>query len=282
MLAKHWPSADRSVCDVHEAGSGSLVRPWLICGGFPCQDVSSAGKRRGLEGKRSGLWFEYHRIVDELRPAWVVVENVASGAAAWLPEVRQGLCELGYSSAAVAVAALDMGAPHRRRRIFVLANCNGHRLEGEREPLQGGEHDGQQRNEPHGCGGQGGMADTDSERLRLEQQRRSGGWARGVRDEGQAFASCDGEDQPSPHSESGVGRAADGVPPGVDRWPAARGEPQRWFEPPRSGRPPGGGQWHARLRALGNAVVPACAWAVGRMIDEAERRGPREGTEHDG
>lgn len=100
VLAKHWPNVERHV-DVREVGAASLARVDLICGGFPCQDVSSAGARRGLAGKRSGLWFEYRRIVDELRPAWVVVENVTSGKKLWLPQVRADLEQLGYGVRAV-------------------------------------------------------------------------------------------------------------------------------------------------------------------------------------
>ena len=127
VLAKHWPSADRSVTDVRRAGSATLERVDLICGGFPCQDVSSAGAGAGIkEGTRSGLWLEYARVVGELRPRFVVVENVASGARKWLPQVRGDLWVLGYRTHAFMVSAADVGAPHLRKRIFVVANFDTH------------------------------------------------------------------------------------------------------------------------------------------------------------
>jgi len=120
VLAKHWPSVERYE-DVREVGSASLSMVDVICGGFPCQDVSGAGKDAGLAGARSGLWYEYRRIVSETRPRFVVVENVASGARRWLPHVRRDLHVLGYRTRAFSLSAFAVGAPHLRRRVFVLA-----------------------------------------------------------------------------------------------------------------------------------------------------------------
>lgn len=75
VLAKHWPTVPRYV-DVREVGAHNLPYVDVIVGGFPCQDTSLAGRRAGLDGERSGLWAEYARIVRELRPRYVVVENV--------------------------------------------------------------------------------------------------------------------------------------------------------------------------------------------------------------
>lgn len=125
VLAKHWPHVERFE-DVQKVGAACLRPVDVICGGFPCQDVSSAGKGAGVvPGTRSGLWLEYRRVVDELRPRWVVVENVASGAHLWLSLVRRQLCELGYGTAAVALSAADVGAPHIRERIFVVGDSHG-------------------------------------------------------------------------------------------------------------------------------------------------------------
>jgi len=130
VLARHWPDAARHT-DVRSVGASTLAPVDLICGGFPCQDVSGAGLGRGLaEGTRSGLWYEYRRIVGELRPRVVVVENVASGKARWLCEVRSDLHALGYGTRAYALSAADVGAPHLRRRIFVVANGNGNGSQG--------------------------------------------------------------------------------------------------------------------------------------------------------
>jgi len=83
VLAARYPGASRSVSDVSLAGSANLAPVDLICGGFPCQDVSGAGLGAGLYGARSGLWYEYLRILRELRPRLAIVENVASGKGRW-------------------------------------------------------------------------------------------------------------------------------------------------------------------------------------------------------
>lgn len=97
ILSRHWPKAQR-IHDVKEAGRSNLLPVDLICGGFPCEDLSSLGKRAGLEGARSGLWFEFFRIICELSPIAVVVENVTSGERSWLPQVRHDLVSIGYST----------------------------------------------------------------------------------------------------------------------------------------------------------------------------------------
>lgn len=120
VLERHWPNARRFE-DVTKVGAEDLEKVDLICGGFPCQDVSSAGKGEGLAGSRSGLWFEFARIVGELRPRWVVVENVASGAKRWVDQVVAGLEQLDYQALPIPLSAQDVGAPYPRARIFVVA-----------------------------------------------------------------------------------------------------------------------------------------------------------------
>lgn len=124
VLEQHWPEAQR-FDDVRDVGSNNLAPVDLICGGFPCQDISSAGKGAGLAGKRSGLWGEYARILGELRPEWAVVENVASGAIRWVDDVARQLGWLGYETLPVPVSAADVGAPYPRKRVFVIARADG-------------------------------------------------------------------------------------------------------------------------------------------------------------
>src|SRR3990167_5769396 len=101
VLRRHFPHA-RLIDDVRKVGKESHERKSidLICGGFPCQDVSIAGKRAGLAGKRSGLWFEFARIIDELEPQWVVIENVpgllSSNRGRDFAEIIQWLVKRGY------------------------------------------------------------------------------------------------------------------------------------------------------------------------------------------
>ncbi len=141
ILARHFPNTVR-YNDVRECGSHNLEPVDLIYGGFPCQDLSVAGKRNGLAGERSGLWFEFHRIITELWPRWVVVENVPGllnsnegldfavvlgGLTGVIPEVPPG----GWGNAGlargpiynVAYRILDaqfFGVAQRRRRVFIV------------------------------------------------------------------------------------------------------------------------------------------------------------------
>jgi DNA (cytosine-5)-methyltransferase 1 len=120
VLENHYPYAKRfqDVCNV---GKHNLEHVDVICGGFPCQDVSVAGKGEGLAGERSGLWREFARVVSELRPGWVVVENVSQGAKRWVDPVVSDLEQLGYACLLVPIEACAVGAPHERARLFIVA-----------------------------------------------------------------------------------------------------------------------------------------------------------------
>lgn len=129
VLEKWFPKADRSCVDVKNAKANSLSKVDLVFGGFPCQNVSASGDGSGLEGKQSGLWYEFARIIREIKPTIVLVENVASGKSKWLCAVRNELQSYGYRTSAVNIGVDDCGGGHRRKRIFVLAYTNGFRLE---------------------------------------------------------------------------------------------------------------------------------------------------------
>lgn len=98
----------------------------LVCGGFPCQDLSVAGKRAGLAGERSGLWFEFRRVLDELRPQWVVIENVpgllSSRQGRDFAVILRGLVELRYGVAWRVLDAQYFGVAQRRRRVFIVGS----------------------------------------------------------------------------------------------------------------------------------------------------------------
>ena len=101
-------------------------KPWrglvdVVSGGFPCQDISSAGKGAGITGTRSGLWAEMHRIVCEIRPRYVFVENSPALTSRGLGRVLGDLAASGYDAAWLVLGAADVGAPHRRDRIWILA-----------------------------------------------------------------------------------------------------------------------------------------------------------------
>ena len=122
VLAKHWPDV-RRYHDVRECGADNLAAVDLVCGGFPCQPHSVAGKRRGAADDRD-LWPEMRRIVDELKPTYVMAENVPGIRTTILPAVLADLEGLGYEVACLVVPACGLGAPHRRERVFIVAHTN--------------------------------------------------------------------------------------------------------------------------------------------------------------
>lgn len=126
VLAKHWPSVPK-FRDVRECGQHNLGPVDLICGGFPCQDVSHAGPRIGIDGERSGLWSEFARIVGELRPRLVLVENVSGLADRGLGRVLGDLAGLRFDAEWFVLSACAFGAPHPRERMFIVAYPEGER-----------------------------------------------------------------------------------------------------------------------------------------------------------
>lgn len=101
---------------------------WIIAGGFPCQDISVAGKGAGLAGARSGLWFEMLRLIGDLRPRFVVVENVGALLVRGIDTVLGSLAEIGYDAEWQIISAASVGAPHRRERVFIVAYPQGERF----------------------------------------------------------------------------------------------------------------------------------------------------------
>jgi DNA (cytosine-5)-methyltransferase 1 len=244
VLRKHWPDVPcfSDVRDLHAYDVGPVD---VICGGFPCQDISVAGKGAGLDGARSGLWSEYRRLIEECRPSWVVIENVVALRARGLDQVLGEISALGYDAEWHCIPAAAIGAPHRRDRIWIVAYPGCQRCERREGSAQWDQPDGTPagRQEGHSRpldGREGGcpraVADADSarlaQRLRQEIERRA------VRQEGDA----------SPEGcwwnvEPDVGRVANGIPARVDR-----------------------------IRALGNAVVPQIVQAIGEAIMSADSR----------
>lgn len=128
ILTKHWASIPKYK-DVRDVGKHNLPTADLVCGGFPCQDVSLAGNRKGLEGKRSTLWSEFYRIVCEVQPRWVVIENVpgllSSDFGEFFSKILRELSQSGYAVTWRIIPASALGARHIRERIFIVANSEG-------------------------------------------------------------------------------------------------------------------------------------------------------------
>lgn len=246
VLARHWPDAVRYE-DVR-AIDGAAARVDVVCGGFPCQPVSVAGARRAQSDER-WLWPEFARIVRELGPAVVVAENVPGLRSAGLQDVLADLAALGFDAEWSCIAASDVGAPHIRRRVFLVA--------------------------------------THPDRIQLRQQpgwlsRACGARAALAGEHGEAWPApdADGEGQPQPgwsfaalrgwardsgwrHAPPALRRVDDGASAGLDACDDdARG---------RSGEACDGVEapdgW--RIKALGNAVVPQVAEVIGRALIEA-------------
>lgn len=274
ILAQHWPCAER-FADVSQVTVHDLAPVDLLCGGFPCQDVSAAGKGAGLAGARSGLWYEYRRILAELRPRFVVIENVASGARRWVPTILEQVGELGYRARAYALSAADIGAPHLRRRVFVVAtlpDAHGVGLR-QQQGWSGGE----------GGGGKSVTGDTGEPRSTLAAAR------------GMSVANRDGDRRKCERGRGLLDGERETLRDDAHRrdrthaWPPLRGDDDGWREWIAAGGPPAavprlrrapdgfpGGvdrDRRARLRALGNAVVPQCAEVIGRIVLEVESTG---------
>ena len=111
-------------------------RPWrgivdVVSGGFPCQDISAAGRGAGIEGERSGLWSEFARIISEVRPRYAFVENSPMLTKRGLGKVLGDLAEIGYDAQWCVLGADDVGALHKRKRIWILAYANNEYVQGE-------------------------------------------------------------------------------------------------------------------------------------------------------
>jgi len=229
VLRKHWPAVHRER-DIRECGGHNLERVDIICGGFPCQDISYAGRGAGLEGERSGLFFEAVRVVRELRPRAVVLENVAALLTRGLDRVLGTLAEIGYDAEWHCIPAAAVGAPHIRDRVFVIGT-----------DTNATEYRWRQRNED---GGRCGKRTEEGEECRFGSIR-----------EDMDDASCDLRDRSGVRSQQ-------------TRWPeSSNGD--WWATEPDVGRVAYGVPARVdRLRGLGNAVVPQVAEYVGRMVLE--------------
>ena len=131
VLEKHWPDARRwDDVRTFPPGDPDDWRCDLIAGGFPCQNVSNAGRRSGISGERSGLWTEYARIIRLLRPRFVLVENVSGLLVRGLGRVLGDLAAIGYDAEWSCIQAAHVGAPQRRERVWILAYPDDAGLEG--------------------------------------------------------------------------------------------------------------------------------------------------------
>ena len=275
VLSKHWPDVaifDDVTTLTKEKLDEHGISVDVICGGFPCQDLSVAGKGAGLEGSRSGLWFEFHRLIKEIRPSWVIVENVSVLRSRGLDRVLRSLAEIGYDAEWHCIPASAVGAHHQRDRIWIVAypGDEGLRSCGRGDGIEFNKQNKGWDNIENRSGADAGVASfrkppdlekdvahptgrrreslsngntkpnnviasshlADTMRKRLERQWEISG--RTGEEQQDASDSCWWEVEPD------VGRVAHGIPGRVDR-----------------------------LKQLGNAVVPQIPELIGRAIMDA-------------
>lgn len=121
VLAARWPGKP-IYRDIRDIDANTVESVDVLAGGFPCQDVSSAGKRKGVtKGTRSGLWYEFRRVICDLRPKYVLIENVKGLLSKGIDQVCAGLAEIGYDAEWEVLPAPLFGAPHLRERLFIVA-----------------------------------------------------------------------------------------------------------------------------------------------------------------
>lgn len=258
VLAKHWPEVP-CYHDVRELTASKLAADGIavdvICGGFPCQDISYAGDGAGLEGERSGLWSEIARLVDELRPSYVIVENVAALLGRGLDRVLGDLASVGYDAEWHCIPASAIGARHIRDRIWIVAYpcCLGY--SGKEATCAAAHHEkwNLAAFEPKGSSKPGeiiassqilanailsrfqGAEFSDLHRTQFKERQERSSWTASQRGSLPIWGGW--------RVEPGMGRVADGIP---DR--------------------------AHRLKGLGNAVVPQIPELIGYAILEAIAR----------
>ncbi|MBI9080871.1 MAG: DNA (cytosine-5-)-methyltransferase [Pseudodesulfovibrio sp.] len=239
ILAMRWPGKT-IYGDIKEIDFTSVPSVDVLAGGFPCQDISTAGPGKGIQGERSGLWSEYARAIAEIRPRYALIENSAALVVRGLDSVLSDLAALGYDAEWHCIPAASFGAPHKRDRIWIVAYPNSSRLKeySRAEPIH-------QEHPAVECGsGETPISNTKGDR-------------RSVRRVG-AF------------STNGIfkaSRCADGSGTRFD------GSGQWWEAEPGLDRVVDGTSNRVdRLRCIGNGQVPHCTYFIGRLIQEHSRQ----------
>ena len=244
VLKKHWPDVpqyhDVRTLTREQLENDGIESIRLICGGYPCQPFSTAGRRKGEDDDRH-LWPELFRLVQEIRPTWVLCENVAGHITMGLDSVLADLEREGYACQPLVIPACAVGAYHRRDRVWILAYAdNSH---GKRGWVSSGVREEQPNFDS------GGASRNACEVLANADCGRQQGPGQYV----ESFNPEEGREEKASHAvasselgvwlpEPNVGRVAHGVPGRVDR-----------------------------LKQLGNAVVPQVVEMIGRAIMEAEK-----------
>ena len=282
VLKNHWPGVP-VYDDVKKIKADAVVPVDVIAGGFPCQDISWAGVGRGInydlseqEGTRSGLWWEMWRVIRDLRPRYVIAENVPALTHRGLDIVLGSLAQIGYDAEWQTISAASVGAPHIRERVFIVACANDPRPQG-REGLRerGGQRtSGEGVSQPDWFGGPIGqpwpvsfkMGDTIGEGLEGDERswlQREGRKAVGASDTGGQMGNTEGE------SSNGSGlHGVNSSQSQESKLGDTGGKKNEWVEVEYDfrGVAYGVSDRVGALKGYGNAVVPQVGYLVGRAV----------------
>lgn len=263
VLAKHWPDVPR-YGDIRDVGKHNLPTAELICGGFPCQPFSNAGKRRGKKDDRY-LWPEMLRVVAELKPKWFVGENVPGIINLALDTVLSDLENEGYTCETFIVPACAVNAPHRRDRVWIVGNSENSNNKGGKGEKRWSQtqlrRDGSREN----------VAYANGERLPFAARREEPGIQ-------QTAGALQGSELGGRDATAGgwwavepeLGGSPDGFPLWLERHIGGGMSSENWkisgWEDGLSRVSNKIPRRVDRLRALGNAVVPQVVEVIGRSI----------------
>jgi len=263
VLKHHWPEVPilGDITDVR--GPDLPTRPDVICGGFPCQPFSQAGKQQAQDDARH-LWPEMFRLIRECRPTWVVGENVAGLIRLGLDEVLDDLESEGYSTRTFNIPACSVGAPHLRQRLWIVAHSDS-----ESEP--DGSFDGNARQRQLGfefvadseCRGERGRRVS---RSRKDNSKNEEGLSEKSRGLGKTVADSDRDDRGRGRSTKSSGRKSR-----MEHWSGGEcNRSEEWWEvEPSVGRLVDGLPNRVpQLRALGNSIIPQIAQKIAQAIKE--------------
>ena len=255
VLRKHWSEVRifNNVSTLHYINypKGQYDKPDVICGGFPCQDISVAGKQKGMideetgEQTRSGLWFEYARIIKEVKPKWVIIENVSNLRNKGLATIIQDLHEIGYDCCWENISAKSVGAYHKRERIWIVAYSMQSRLEKQCKSI------GVSKEQPSSECGSYESSNTDNFRFWppfTSEEEKSQWWTKTTSRFSSVFEQIT-EIEPT------ICRGNDGPSLGLDT-DKRRNQIIRRLEQLRK----------ARIKQLGNGLIPQIAQIIGERI----------------
>lgn len=279
VLKKHWPEVP-NYGNIKEIDWRTVERPNVICGGYPCQPFSTAGKRRGTDDPRH-LWPWVRTAISQLRPDYAILENVRGHLSLGGLQVIGEIAEIGYDAEWRLVSAAGMGAPHRRDRIIIVAYPNNTR---NRTPNSGNNRDGATKSQKwqdvaqFGVSGRGtNVADSSQQQFNGRGHKHSSSEIKQRKALQEPFNRGNSEVPNDVSKRHGEHRFATDITAKGRLW---RVDDRRekgydggswWKVEPDVGRVANGVPHRLdRLRGLGNAVVPQVAEYVGRLIVNAQ------------